>query len=162
MALTYYEVPGRENADATLELVNGKVRKLKIKNIVVASTRGFTAEKAFKVFKDTDVNLTIVGTERERFPTDLLGKLEEKGYNVCFSHETDYSYLDPAKNAYRRFSQGVKVAVEIAMIAAQKGFISTEEDIISVGKWDTALVVKPATSDKFSELKIRELICMPR
>jgi len=160
--LTYYEVSGKENVGQTLKMANEKAEKLKIKNIVVASTRGFTAEKAFEVFKDPDVNLTIVGTDRDKFPTDLLRKLEEKGHNVCFSHETDYSYPDPVKNAYRRFSEGLKVAVEIAMIAAQKGYVSTEEDIISVGKWDTALIVKPATNDRFSELKIRELICMPR
>ena len=160
--LTYYEVSGKENVDKTLKLVKEKTEKLKIKNIVVASTRGFTAEKASEVFKDTNVNLTFVGTDRDKFPTDLLRKLDEKGYNVCFSHEIDYNYPDPVKNAYRRFSEGVKVAVEIAMIAAQKGYVSTEEDIVSIGKWDTALIAKPAISDRFQELKIRELICMPR
>jgi hypothetical protein len=73
-----------------------------------------------------------------------------------------YDYPDLVKIAFRRFSEGVKVAVEVVMIAAKKGFVSTEEDVISVGKWDTALIIRPATSDNFSELKVRELICMPR
>ena len=60
------------------------------------------------------------------------------------------------------FSQGVKVAVQVAVIAAEKGFVSTEEDIVSIDKWDTALIVKPATSDKFSKLNVRALVCMPR
>ena len=160
--MVYFQVPGRENIEKTLGLVKNKAEKLGIKNVVVASTRGFTAEKAFEAFKETDVKLTIVGIGRESFPNDLLGKLEEEGHNVCFSRETDYEYPDLVKSAYRRFCEGVKVDVEIAMIAAQKGFVSTEEDVISVGKWDTALIIKPSTSDNFSELRIRELVCKPR
>lgn len=160
--MTYFEAAGKENVDKTLELVNRIVEELGMKNVVIASTTGFTAEKAFGIFKDMNLSLTFVGTERSRFSSDLLGKLEEKGCNVCFSREVSYDYPDLVKLAFRRFSQGVKVAVEIAMIAAQKGFVSTEEDVVSVGKWDTALIIKPATSDNFSELKVRELICMPR
>jgi hypothetical protein len=48
------------------------------------------------------------------------------------------------------------------MIAAEKGFVSAEEDVICMGKWDTALIIKPAKSDNFSELKVRAIICMPR
>lgn len=160
--MTYYEVPGRENIVKTLELVKKRAKELGIKNVVVASTRGFTAERAFDAFKETDVTLTIVGIGRESFPESLLGKLEEEGHNVVFSRETSYEYPDLVKAAYRRFSEGVKVAVEIAMIAVQKGLVSTEEEVVSIGKWDTALVIKPSTSDRFSELAIRELICKPR
>jgi len=160
--MTYFEVAGKENIDKTLELVKRMAEEHGIKNVIVASITGFTAEKAFEVFKDMDVTLTIVGTERNRFSSDLLRKLEERGHHVCFSREFSYDYPDLVKLAFRRFSAGVKVAVEVAMIAAQKGFVSTEEDAISVGKWDTALIIKPAKSDNFSELKVRELICMPR
>jgi len=52
--------------------------------------------------------------------------------------------------------------VEIAIIAVQEGYVSTEKDIISIGKWDTAIVVKPAIGTKFEDLLIRELICKPR
>ncbi|MDH5441700.1 MAG: hypothetical protein OEY31_13950, partial [Candidatus Bathyarchaeota archaeon] len=78
--MTYFEKPGRENVDETLKLAKERALELGIKNVVVASTRGFTAEKAFEVFKDTDIVLTIVGIGRESFPQDLLGKLEEKGH----------------------------------------------------------------------------------
>ena len=160
--MTYFESAGKINLDKTLELVKRMSEELGIEDIVVASITGFTAEKAYEVLKDMDVTLTIVGTERNRFSSDVQQKLEEKGCNVCFSREISYDYPDLVKLAFRRFSQGVKVAVEIAMIAAQKDFVSTDEDVISVGKWDTALIIKPATSDNFSNLKVRELICMPR
>lgn len=48
------------------------------------------------------------------------------------------------------------------MIAVDARLISAEEDVVSVGKWDTAMVIKPAKSDMFSELRIKELICKPR
>ena len=160
--MTYFEEPGRQNVDETLSLAKERTLQLGTKNVVVASTRGFTAEKAFEIFKDTDVVLTIVGIGRESFPRDLMGKLEEKGHNVCFSREVSYEYPELVRSAYRRFCEGVKVAVEIPMIAADAGLISTEEDVVSVGKWDTAMVIKPAKSDMFSELRIKELICKPR
>lgn len=160
--MKYFETPGRENIDETLELVKERSEELGIKNVVVASTRGFTAEKAFDVFKETDATLTIVGIGRDSFPKDLLGKLEEEGHNVVFSREVDYDYPDLVKTAYRRFSEGVKVAPEIAMIAVQKGLVTAEEEVISIGKWDTAMVIKPSTSDRFSDLAIKELICKPR
>lgn len=162
LALTYFETAGKENIDKTLELVKKIAEEHGIKNVIVASITGFTAEKAFEAFKDMDVTLTVVGTERNRFSSDLQKKLEKKRNNVCFSREVSYDYPDLVKIAFRRFSEGVKVAVEVAMIAAKKGFVSTEEDVISVGKWDTALIIRPATSDNFSDLKVRELICMPR
>jgi hypothetical protein len=160
--MTYFEVAGKENVGKTLELVKRMAEEHGIKNVIVASTTGFTAEKAFEILKDMNVTLTFVGTERNRFSNDLQKKLEKNGHHVCFSREISYDYPDLVKNAFRRFSEGVKVAVEIAMIAVQKDFLTTEEDVICMGKWDTALIIKPAASDKFSELKIRELICMPR
>lgn len=160
--MKYFEEPGRENIDETLKLTKERAIQLEIRNVVVASTRGFTAEKAFELIKDTDIILTVVGIDRGRFPQDLLGQLEEQGHSVCFSREVSYEYPDLVKLAYRRFCEGMKVAVEIPMIAADAGLISTSEDVVAVGKWDTAIVIKPSKSDRFSELRVKELLCKPR
>lgn len=160
--MRYFAEAGREHVDETLRLAKEAALEQGIKDVVVASTRGFTAEKAFEVFAGTDVVLTMVGIDRDRFDQDLRGKLEEQGHGVCFSHEVSYEYPDLVKAAYRRFCEGVKVAVEIPMIAVDAGLLSTDEDVVSVGKWDTALVVKPSRSDRFSELRVRELLCKPR
>ena len=160
--MTYYAIAGRENLDSTLALSKKMAEELGIDDVVMASTTGFTAKKAVEVFKGTGVKLTFVGTARDRFPAALIAELKEKGCNVCFSGEVKYEYPDPVKVAYRRFCQGMKVAVEIAMIAAQEGYVSTDKDIISVGKWDTAVVMKPAISTKFEDVTIREVICKPR
>ncbi len=160
--LTYYSLPGRENLEVTLESTKKAAEELGLEDAVIASTTGFTAKRAFEVLKGTGIKLTFVGTTRERFPSALVAELKEKGCNICFSSEVKYEYPDPVKIAYRRLCQGMKVAVEIAMIAAQEGCVSTEKDIVSIGKWDTAIIVKPAVSTKFEELMIRELICKPR
>ena len=160
--MTYYSVPGREHVDVTLALVKEKAEAQGITDVVIASTRGFTAEKALDIFKDTGVKLTFVGTARERFPSSFIKKAEEAGHKVCFSHEVSYDYPPLVQTAYRRFSEGVKVAVEIAIIAAEEGCVPTDKDIVAMGKWDTALIITPSTSDSFSELRVRELICKPR
>jgi len=159
--MMYYSVAGREHVDATLTLVKEKAEAQGITDVVIASTRGFTAEKALDVFKGTGVKLTFVGTARERFPSSFIKKAEEAGHKVCFSHEVSYDYPPLVQTAYRRFSEGV-VAVEIAIIAAEEGYVSTDKDIVAMGKWDTALIITPSTSDSFSELRVRELICKPR
>lgn len=160
--MTYFVAPGRENLDETLALVKKNAEELGIEDVVIASTTGFTARKALEALKNTGVKLTFVGTGRERFPNNLIEELTEKDCNICFSHEVSYDYPDPVKTAYRLFCQGVKVAIEIAMIAAQENYVSTEKDVISMGKWDTALIIKPSTSSQFENLKVRELICKPR
>ena len=66
----------------------------------------------------------------------------------------------------RTFGQGTKVAVEIALMAADAGLVRTDEDIISMGGTgkgvDTALVIRPSNSFRFFELKVREVICKPQ
>jgi hypothetical protein len=66
----------------------------------------------------------------------------------------------------RTFGQGTKVAVEIALMAADAGLVRTDADILSLGGSgegvDTALLIRPANSSRFFDLKVREVICKPR
>jgi len=68
-------------------------------------------------------------------------------------------------NTLRIFGQGTKVAVE-AMMAADSGLISVQEDIISIGGTgggaDTALVLQVANVNNFFDVKAREIITKPR
>jgi len=58
-----------------------------------------------------------------------------KGHNVCFSEETECEYPQMVKGAYRRFCEEAAVAVEIAMIVAQKGLVSAGETLSPWGSW---------------------------
>jgi hypothetical protein len=66
----------------------------------------------------------------------------------------------------RVFGQGAKVACEIVLMAADAGLIRTDEEVISIGGTgsgaDTALVIKPAHTQDFFELKVKEILCKPR
>jgi hypothetical protein len=57
------------------------------------------------------------------------------------------------------------VAVELALMAADAGLVRTDRDVISAGGTmsgvDTALVLRPANSFRFFDLKVREMICKP-
>jgi len=64
------------------------------------------------------------------------------------------------------FGQGMKVACEIACMAADAGFIRTDEDAISIGGTsrgaDTAILLKPSNTHTFFDMKIKDIICKPR
>ena len=63
------------------------------------------------------------------------------------------------------FGHGTKVAIELALMAADAGLVRTDQDVISVGGTergvDTALVLQPSNSADFLRLKVREIICKP-
>ena len=65
----------------------------------------------------------------------------------------------------RTFGQGTKVAVEITLMASDAGLVRTDEDVISLGGTsqgvDTALLIRPANSADFFDLKVKEIICKP-
>jgi len=65
----------------------------------------------------------------------------------------------------RLFGQGTKVAVEVAIMAADAGTLSGE-DIVSIGGSgsgaDAALILKPAHQNNFFDMRIREIVCKPR
>lgn len=81
----------------------------------------------------------------------------------------DYGGLYPPQliaGALYLFSAGVKVAVEVGVMALDAGLIPYGEEIISVGGTnrgaDSALVMVPAHSRQFFQTKILELLCKPR
>ena len=67
---------------------------------------------------------------------------------------------------YYTFSQGVKVAAEITIMAAEADCLDLNQDVIAIagtnGGADTAIVVKPAYARHFKGLRIKEIICKPQ
>jgi hypothetical protein len=117
------------------------------------------AEKTILYFEkpgkgDTDELLKAVGTRAQALSGDLSEGLQAPGVQAV-----------AAKILYR-FSQGMKVAVEVALMAADAGLLDMEREIIAIGGTgegaDTAIVVKPAYTRTFPEMEIREIIAKPR
>ena len=69
-------------------------------------------------------------------------------------------------NTLRLMGQGMKVVIEISVMAADAGLVRTDEDIIAIGGSgrgaDTAVVLKPVNSNDFFDLKVKEILCKPR
>jgi hypothetical protein len=175
--ITYFETVGLENTEATLRLAAERAKARGIKKIVLASTTGETARLAAERFAGTDIKMVVVPHqygfgERQRFPAELKAELEKKGHHVHFGtmlFHTDgfYGTMTPTVMAIvlRTLCQGMKVAVEIILMATDAGCIAAGEKVIAVtgtGRGsDTAVVATAATSTKLHELHITEIICKP-
>jgi hypothetical protein len=65
----------------------------------------------------------------------------------------------------RLFSQGVKVCVEIAMMAADCGAVPLGKAVIAVAGShagaDTAVVLTPSSSNRILDMKIHEILAKP-
>lgn len=174
--------PGKVNTDETLSLARERCRALGIDEVVVASTTGDTAYKALELFGDCKlVVVTYHCGFREPFQNVMddqvkLDLVERGASVVAATHALSgveravakkHSGVYPAlliADTLRLFGQGVKVAVEIAVMAADAGALSGA-DIVSIGGTgrgaDAALVLKPANQSDLFDLRIREVIRKP-
>ena len=86
-----------------------------------------------------------------------------------FYFETKYKSqflpLNIVADTLRMFCHGVKVCVEIAVMAAEHGYISPDEEVVAIAGShhgaDTAVVLKPAYAADMFKTKITQLLCMP-
>jgi hypothetical protein len=174
----YFEAGGEACTDEALRIAAEYADAHNIKNVVVASSRGFTAEKAAKVFKGKNlIVVTHVHGFREsnaiEFPGDVRKKLEADGVKVLTTAHafggTNWlvkgSIGEIIANTLRVFSQGAKVALECAAAAADAGLIRTDEDVIAIAGTskgaDTVLVMRPANAHRLFETKIKRVLAMP-
>ena len=72
---------------------------------------------------------------------------------------------DKISSNRRIFGQGTKVAVEMALMAADAGLIQTDKDIISIGGSgkgaDTAIIIRPNNTGRFFDVQVRGILCKP-
>ena len=65
----------------------------------------------------------------------------------------------------RIFGEGIKVCVEIALMAADAGLVPVGEPCIAIAGTgrgaDTAVVLKPVNTNDFFDMKVREILCKP-
>lgn len=184
--IIYFDKPGPQNTDLVVERVKKRCKELGIKHVVVASNSGETALKVWSALKDDGINLISVaehagfsGGDEPSISQEKRKELEDKGIKVLVaSHALSgvgrsitnkFGGITPVEiiaHTLRRFGQGVKVAVEISIMAADAGLIPTREEVIAIGGSgsgaDSALVLKPAHMNNFFDLEIREIIAMPR
>jgi len=181
-----FEQPGKQNTDATLAIAKERALALGIKQVVVASSHGYTARSAQKVFAPEGISVVTV-TICQSFEdvgwtmdSETRSDLEAIGVRV---HTGIHALGDDVGSAFSekhggvapeeivretlyRFCQGMKVAVEVILMAADAGLLDMDQEAIAIAGTgegaDTAIVCKPAYPRTFHELVIREVLAKPR
>jgi hypothetical protein len=179
----YFNKPGKDNTEQTLKFAFERAKKLGLNEVVVASSKGDTAYKVLEIFNGFQITVVTYHSGfkepfKQLMSDDVRKDLDSKiskvvaashalsgiERSVAQKHSGIYPVLLIA-DTLRLLGQGTKVAVEVAVMAADAGAL-TGNDIISIGGTgrgaDTALVVKPAHQNNFFDLRIREVICKPR
>ena len=180
--ILYFGTSGAVNTDATLRIARERAETLGITQIVVASSHGHTAKRAHTIFDGLDVQIiavTICGSFQKEgwvMTPDERAELEALGITVLTSlHALGDDVSDafagyPPNKIVRetlyRFCQGMKVAVEVALMAADADLLDMSQEIIAIAGTgegaDTAIVLKPAYARKFKQVEIREILAKPR
>ena len=175
--IVYFEKTGKVNTPQVLSLVKERGKARAIRRVVLASTRGETARALAEAFEGLGIELVVIPwqfgfRDTHPFPRELVTELEVKGHQVHFGtmlfHTDDlYGTKTPQvmANLLRIFGQGIKVCVEIIMMACDGGCIEAGETVIAVagtaGGADTAVVATAAPSTRLTRLRIHEIICKP-
>lgn len=182
--IVYFARPGQENTDRTLTLAKKRADELGITGVVVASTTGETGVKATQIFGE--YNLVVV-THSTGFSIPDAQELRDENRQAMLARGVKiltgqhalggvgrairkkwgtYELEEIIAHTLRLFGEGVKVACEIVLMAADAGLVNTGEEVVAMGGTakgaDTALVIKPANVHSFFDLRIKEVICKPR
>lgn len=180
----YFDSAGKHNTDVVLKLAKDYATNTGIEDIVVASTTGETGAKTARMFKGFNV---VVVTHHVGFREPGVHELTEEFRQQISKNQAKiltathalssverairkrFGTLQPLElvaNTLRLLGEGTKVCVEIAVMAADAGLIPVNKDVLVIAGTgrgaDTALVVNPANTSTFFELRIRETIAKPR
>ncbi len=178
----YFDSSGKVNTETTVELALKTARERNIKYIVAASSHGDTA----RLFQNSEAINIICVTHANGFPEagknemseEIRKELTDCGIKVLttthvlsgaergISKKFGGAYpVEILANSLRMFGQGVKVCVEVSVMALDSGLIPYGEPVIAVGGSgrgaDAAVILTPAHASNILDTKIHEIICKP-
>jgi hypothetical protein len=182
--VTYFMGSGAANTRQVLEIAARHGADAGIKTALIATCSGKTALAAADIFApETRIialthvtgfsapNIQELSDENrlamiKRGITVFTGQHAFGGVGRAVRNKFGTYQVDEIMaHTLRIFGQGTKVAVEIALMAADAGLIRTDEVVISIGGTgegaDTALTLQGANSAHFFDVKIREVLCKP-
>jgi hypothetical protein len=188
LIVTYFEKGGPHNTDNALKIAKKYADQFNIRDIIMASTTGTTAEKSLDIFSPNEYNLVVIThsyyfvgvSQRQEFPEEKMADLRDKGLKFFIG---THAFAGPersmrislkqwgpveimAKYLRTGFSQGMKVCMEIATMAVDAGLVEDiEKDIICIGGTgrgaDTVCIIKPAPTSLFDKLRVKMILCKP-
>jgi hypothetical protein len=180
----YFEKPGPDNTDATLEAALRRAQELGLKRVAVASTTGATGVKAVEVFQNQDVVVVSLSAGfwepgEQAFLPENYQAIEAGGGRVLTCTHAFAGVSRGVNEALgtaqasaviartlKTFGQGMKVAQEVALMAADAGLVPVGEPCIAIGGsrrgCDTALVLIPVGTGSYFDLWVMEILAKPR
>ncbi|MEN6343122.1 MAG: pyruvate kinase alpha/beta domain-containing protein [Methanospirillum sp.] len=185
----YFERPGPENTADAARFAVERAQALGLETVVVASTSGQTALRFLEAMAGTGLRLVVVThavgfrapgewefdpeaarTLRAAGATVVTGTHVLSGLERAFSASAKVgggSRSDAVAEALRRvLANGLKVAVECVLIAADQGAVPVDREVVACGGTgtgaDTVVVIRPAHTNRFFDCQVREIAAMPR
>jgi hypothetical protein len=179
----YFEKPGPANTDRTLEIAAKRARELNIKTVLVATTQGDTGVKAAERMKGLEIiavthNTGFTQPNAQELSAGNRETLEKSGVKVLTGIHAfggvnrglrmklgTYQPDEIIAFTLRTLGQGLKVCVEISVMAADAGLVRAGEPCVAIAGTgrgaDTAVVLSPAHAQGFLDLRIHEILCKP-
>jgi len=180
----YFDSPGKENTERTFKIAKARADELGIKTILVATTTGETGARAAEFFQGYNLVVVTHSTGlREPNEQELIEEnraaIERAGAKILTCQHAfggvgravrkklgTYELEEIIAYTLRIFGEGVKVACEIALMAADAGLVRTDEEVVAIAGTgrgaDTAVVLVPTNAQTFFDMRILEVICKPR
>lgn len=180
----YFDKPGPANTTRTLEIARQRAAELGIRTILVATTSGATGVQAARMLARA-FNLIAVthstgfaGPDTQELIPENRVAIESVGGTILTCQHAfggvgravrkklaTYELEEIIAYTLRNFGEGVKVCVEIALMAADAGLVRTDEPCIAVAGTgrgaDTALLILPSNAQTFFDLRVLEFLCLP-
>ena len=177
----YFEEGGEQYTEETLKASLKAAKELDIKTVIVASNRGVTGVKAAEMFKDTGIQVIVVGHQMgfpvpkvQQFKPENWERIENLGGVINLG-------TDVVTNSIRRrqklghspmsivcqtlISQKVKVNVEIVAKACDAGQVMPGDRIISIAGShrgaDTSVMFLANDSPNILDIKPQMYIAFP-
>jgi len=188
--IKYFNKPGKENTDELIGIVKERLSESNIKYVAIASVSGVTALKLADALDDVGMGdeVTIVNTSHHagfkekntmELSSDMRKKLEDRGIITFIGSHALSGVGKGISNKFggvtsvaiiaetlRMFSQGIKVCGEISIMLADAGLIPVDEEILAIGGRahgsDSAAIITPANMTNVFDMKIHEILAMPR
>ncbi len=180
----YYGSVGPENTERTLELARERALELGIRHVLVASTTGKTGLRAAEIMPDLEVVVVSHSTgfaapNEQQLQPGNREAIERHGARILTTQHAlggvgravrrklgTYQLDEIIAFVLRNFCEGVKVACEVTVMAADAGLVPAGQEIVAIGGTgsgaDTAVVIRAANAQDFFDLRVLEIICKPR
>jgi len=183
--IVYFTEAGRHNTERCIELAVERAKEQGIEDFVIASTTGYSANVLFEKLGGKGniavvthmVGFKEVGQDRMSEDTRLELMIKEMkvlttGHSLSGAErgiKNKFGLLGPLElmaNTLRMMGHGIKVCLEITLMASDAGLIPMDKEIMAIGGRgggaDTACIVSPAHTNNCFDFEYHEVVCMPR